>query len=164
MRLIFLFVSTLLIFSSGCKRKNNSSNSNYLNCKINGIFWEPDKHSGIGEYPLKAVLLGDSILDISAMTTNQTVHICVVDASVVAINYPLNNNLSHTNFGVYDDNNLSSGQYVTDSLFQGTLCIINLDKSNMTVAGTFHFKAYNTLSKDSISITDGKFSIKYSIN
>ena len=156
-----LLILFSLFFLSSCGRKTNSSNGNYFNCRVNGIYWEPDK-GGLGEYTLTAKLLyNQTVLSIDAVKGIEDINIGIIDTlQVEERTYSLAQNLAYHSAALYDNNN-STNQYETDSSHQGLLTLTKLDKTNMKVEGTFHFKAFNSILNDSVNITDGRFSIGY---
>ncbi len=78
--------------------------------------------------------------------------------------YPLNFNtgispdaLAPYNYGHYYD---GSNRYVTDSQHTGTVTITRADTVNKIIAGTFEFTGYDPKTKQTISISEGRFDVK----
>jgi len=63
--------------------------------------------------------------------------------------------LSYGSFG--DKNNF----YITNIYHKGTVIITKADTINNAVAGTFEFEGYNYDTKQTISITNGRFDFLY---
>lgn len=161
--LLSVFLTILLFTIVACKKKYTETY--YFNCKINGQYFEPEKQGGLGEYPLTAILLyNDTDLRISADKGIQNVYIGIKDTLVVKTKeYLLSNNAMYYSRALYSSN-LSGNHYETDSVYTGKTNITKLDKTNMTVEGTFSFTAYNPVLLDTVIITDGNFKLKYSLN
>lgn len=62
--------------------------------------------------------------------------------------------ISPYNYGYYDDGSVS---YLTSDQHTGTVTITRADTLTGVVSGTFEFKAYNSQTKQTVTITDGRF-------
>lgn len=160
------FVSSLFLLLSSCGRHNNNSSSssgNYLNCKVNGVYWEPDK-GGLGEYTLTAKLLfNETFLSINAIKGIQSINLGLLDTLGIkneTFYLTVNAAGSYTSNAQYDNNN-ATNQYETDTTYTGFAAITQIDKTNLTVEGTFSFTAYNKVLLNSVNVTEGKFKLKY---
>ena len=51
--------------------------------------------------------------------------------------------------------------YFTNQSYYGRVILTTVDTISGIVAGTFEFKAYNHITKDSVIITDGRFDVKH---
>lgn len=166
MKKYILFVCCIVSLFNCCKRPNQTTtvNSTFFNCKVNGVYWEPDKGGALGEYNLTAKLLfNETVLSINAARGIETIHIGMLDTlgiTSASFDLTLNEANSYTSNAQYDNNN-STNQYETDSIYTGNATIIKIDKANMIVEGTFSFTAYNQILLDNVNITDGKFKLKY---
>ena len=160
---ILFFIAIALLGITACKRK--TIETFYFSCYINGQYFEPEKQQGLGEYPITAKLLNDDILlDISAGKGVKSVSLGVFDTTKIREQeYFLSMNKGWYSRALYKSS-LAANHYETDSIFTGKVNIIQLDKANMIVAGTFHFTGYNAETKDTVHITDGKFKLKYDLH
>lgn len=164
MKKITLFtLGIMLLFSNACKRK--TVETYYFNCKIDGQYFEPEKQGGLGEYPFTAKLLYDGIdLRIDVSKGIQNIFLWVKDSNkIISSSYQLFNTPSYYARATYD-NNTSTDEFSTDSINSGFMQIQTIDKTNMTVSGTFSFAAYNPVLVDTVHITDGNFKLKYTIH
>ncbi len=66
--------------------------------------------------------------------------------------------------GSYDNSPLVNDIYITDSVHTGELKIISIDKSSQIIEGIFSFQAYNPVQNKIVSVTEGKFRLKYTTN
>jgi hypothetical protein len=62
------------------------------------------------------------------------------------------------NYGYYYGKNYN---YITTTQYTGKVNIVRADTINKVVSGTFEFTGYDSNTKRTISITDGRFDIKY---
>ena len=163
MKKITLFTIGMILLSIvACKKE--PVETYYFNCKIDGQYFEPENQGGLGEYPITAKLLYDGIdLRIDVYKNLQNVFIAVRDSAKVKPQTYQLTNTPYRPVAIYD-NNLSGNDYRTDSTFTGFVNINLLDKANMIIEGTFSFTAYNTALNDTVSITEGKFKLKYTLN
>lgn len=56
----------------------------------------------------------------------------------------------------------NSFEYTTTNEYSGQLKIIKFDETKQILSGTFSFDAINTINGKSVSITEGRFDVKYS--
>ncbi len=162
--LFLFFIAFALLGITACKRK--TTETFYFSCYINGQYFEPEKPGGLGEYPLTAKLLYDGIdFRISASKGIKSLFLWVKDSinKIGVTQYQLFNTPSYFSRAVYDSD-LDADDYRTDSLHSGIINISLIDNQNEIISGTFHFKAYNAIKKDTVHITDGKFKLKYQLH
>jgi hypothetical protein len=144
--------------SNSC-RKNPPSGQYYFKCTVAGQEYIPDNCANC----LVVKLLGDTTLILGANKGFETLGIGINDKSQIKpTQYILNNIIGRR--GDYKNSTVTYDRYFTDSLRTGLLKIISLDKVNYTISGEFSFRAYNSYRNDSISITNGSFRLKYTIN
>ena len=81
---------------------------------------------------------------------------------ILLTSYSLTENPRYS--GDYKSSTILNDLFKTDSNHKGEVVITSLDKAKRIIQGTFYFKAYNAYRNDSVSITDGKFRLKYTID
>ena len=159
-----LLLALYCLFYTSCNRKKSNTDTAYFSCYINGQYWEPEKQKGLGEYPITAKLLYDETnLRISADKGLQRISVWIYDSTIVKTTHYQLTKTPYTPQAIYD-NNLSVDDYRTDSIYTGFATIVLIDKNKMTVQGTFYFDAYNSVKKDTVHITNGKFKLKYTLH
>ncbi len=159
LKIFSLIVISLIATAASCK-KNIDPNSDdfYFSCKIDGRLYLPNSCANC----TAPKLLGDTMLLINGNAGFETILLGITNKPEVIENtYLLNSNI--VNGGTYKNSTLSNDRFDTDSLHIGQLQIISLNKTKRIIQGTFRFKAYNSYRNDSVSITDGRFRLKYTI-
>ena len=155
-RLAILFLVASCFVFAKCK-KEEALPEYYFRCKVNGVDYRPNGCANCTQCDL----LGDTTLILAANRDFENLGIGIKDnSSIKAMQFPLNGILS--NRGSYKNGTLTNDRYFTDSTHTGFLNIALVDKSRKVIEGTFYFKAYNAFRGDSISVTEGKFRLKYS--
>ncbi len=169
-----VFLLVLLVLS--CKKETplphpTQTGANTLGCKINGKVWvaqdsdEPfNRTYGVeGGYQEPIV---DSIRNniwIQARRNDRTVvHLFVRQVSRPGV-YPLElatgarpGALIPHSYGRYFD---SFRQFMTEPNHTGSVTITRADTINKIISGTFEFTGYDPQSKQTISITEGRFDV-----
>jgi hypothetical protein len=162
--LLFLCLPILLILS-GCKGcKDNPqpgfTEGYYFYCKVNGNDFIPAKKTGLGDKVLYGGITGDSIAAINCLGRNgDKVSMGINEENLSLKNYGLDNNVNFSNFGIYYSDATSLEKYKTNSLHTGVLSITKFDKQRKLIEGTFNFNAIDSTTMESVSITDGRFSL-----
>lgn len=163
----FVKIILLCAIFSSCQKNDDDQAyipGLYLHCKVDGMDWYPDKQSGIGDYPLTASIVGDTMLSIIALHSIQTIALSIKDSDGIIKNtYRLDSDKNYSNFGLYDMD-LSNTNYITDNSNTGKVEISLLDKKGKLIVGNFSFQAYNKSLNKIVSITDGEFSLYYTTN
>jgi hypothetical protein len=130
----------------------------YIRCKINGEDYLPNNCANC----MRGQLLGDTVFMMNANAGFQSLLIGVINKpSFILQTYILNRIQSG---GSYKNSTTTNDKFDTDSIHTGTLTITTLDKSNMIIAGTFSFQAYNPVQNKTVSVSDGQFRLKYTDN
>ncbi len=164
MKNIIFILSALfftLIFATCKKDPNPGKDDFYFQCKINGQTYIPNSCANC----VTCAILGDTTFLLGGNAGFEALGIGIINFTnqpVLATTYILNDNPRKS--GDYDNSTLVTDIYKTDGTHSGQLTIITLDKINRIIQGTFYFKAYNSYRNDSVSITEGKFRWKYTIN
>ena len=174
--LLSAFVLLLVLFS--CKKNDplpaaTQNGANTFGCKVNGKAWIPD---GVGGFArIKAIsggYVGTSIsptpnsVFISTYRSDRT----KIDLHIQGVNktgvYELNKStnilyaeLRPLNYGAYFPD--PGKAFATNNKYTGTVNITRADTVNRIVSGTFGFTVYDPDSKQTISITDGRFDVDY---
>lgn len=153
----FLFT---LIFAT-CYKSDTTPNPNsfYFQAKINGQIYTPNGCTNC----LTCLILRDTILILGGNNGFQTLGFEIHDTNKI---HSTTYNLSEMfgKVGDYKNGTDPSDRYFTDYNHKGILQITELDKTNKMIKGLFHFSAFNTLRNDSVTVTDGQFRLRYSIN
>ncbi len=162
MKYIFRFpiitLSLLLFSASQCKRSPTLPEF-YYRCIVDGQDYRPNGCANC----LTCTILRDTVLLLGANKGYESVNIGINDFDSINIkNYSLNNIIGRQ--GGYDNSPLVDDKYITDELHTGVLSIIHLDKNSQTIEGSFSFQAYNPIQNKTVSVTEGKFRLKYTIN
>ena len=114
---------------------------------------------------MRGQLLGDTVFLMNANAGFESVSIGIIKLDKVPITtttYILDANKQQD--GVYDNSPLVDDIFRTDSTHTGKLTITALDKANMIISGTFNFKAYNKVQNKTVTISNGRFRLKYTDN
>ena len=156
-RLAILFLASFCFVFAKCK-KEDSLPSYYFRCKVNGADYRPNGCANCTQCDL----LGDTTLIIGGNRDTESLGIGINDSSYLKTgSYFLKNVIGRR--ADYKNGTLTNDRYFTDANYTGLLVISKLDKSTKVIEGTFYFKAYNAFRGDSISVTEGKFRLKYTI-
>lgn len=107
--------------------------------------------------------MGDTTFIVFGNNGYESVSIGILKLDQIPIsitNYTLNDNLQQN--GLYDNSPLVDDIYKTDSIRTGVLQITTIDKNAQIISGTFSFEAYNVVQDKTVTVTEGKFRLKYS--
>lgn len=154
-----LFLGTIIISASCEKNPIPDPNGFYFRCKINGQTYIPNSCANC----LTSTILKDTILILGGNSGYHTLGIGINDNTEIKVTtYILSDTIGRQ--GDYKNGTLTNDRYFTDANHTGQLQITTLNKTNKIIEGKFYFKAYNPYRNDSISVTDGIFRLKYTIN
>lgn len=128
--------------------------------RVNGKLWWPSDNGDFKARPLTVSLLyGDSVLAVRASNGSERIYLSIRGGGVIsAKDYTLTDTLSRG----YYDNSISSDEFATDVAHTGLLSITTIDHSKKTVAGTFYFKALNSVTGEVVDVSHGRFDAMYS--
>ncbi|WP_299759765.1 DUF6252 family protein [uncultured Pontibacter sp.] len=153
-------LSLLLILLSlfGCNKENLCRNENFC-AEVNGKKWFPSQNGDFKASPLTARLLySDSVLTVRASNGSERIYLSIRDWQGISIkDYFLTDTLSRG----YFDNSIGSDEFETDAAHTGMVSITDIDRSRKTVAGRFHFKAFNPVTGKVIDVSNGAFNTTY---
>ena len=154
-----LLLATIFMVASCKKTTDPSPDDFYFRCKINGQLYIPNSCANC----LTCTVYKDTILLLGANQGYKVLTIGINDnLNIRVTTYILNEIIGRQ--GTYKNSTLTNDRYFTDAKHTGQLQITTLDKTNKILQGTFYFKAFNSYSNDSISVTDGDFRLHYTIN
>ena len=173
--LLSAFVLLLVLFS--CKKNDplpaaTQNGANTFGCKVNGKPWIPDGGGGFsGIKPVEGGYQGSYISDptkcnayIRSRKMDRTViHLFIREVCEKGV-YDLNSNTGTwdvqqrpLSYGLYID--ADKNYYITDREHRGKVNVTRADTANGIISGTFNFTAVNPTTKQTITITDGRFDI-----
>ncbi len=134
----------------------------YFYCKVDGEEFVPARKSGLGDQ-VKWAFYNDSSLLIGCLSTqNEEVNFHIYNTK--SNYYSLNKLASYSNYdnwAYYSPNATSLYKPSTDSIHTGILTINFIDTVKKIIDGSFFFEAYDTLTHETYSITDGRFNLYY---
>lgn len=176
MKNTILFVFSLMMLVS-CKKEvkelppATTSGANTLGLKLNGEIWVPQGFAGLPDNDiLKARLLGNVLIitaqNFSSSPTETEFEIKIFGVTGTGT-YQLNANTSYpsgpASYGYHVKRRVNPlDEWITSAAQTGTVVITRLDTSAQIVSGTFQFNAQNLLNaSQTISVTDGRFDLKY---
>lgn len=108
-------------------------------------------------------MLADTAFLLNANRYVEIIAIGLRDVPIRQGSYTLGKNGSLAS-AIYDNSiGFPSDIFRTDSIHTGRLTITMLDKQNRIISGTFSFIAYNALQQKTVTISEGKFRLKYGI-
>ena len=163
MKYKFLLISSLFFITltaNKCK-KEPAFPDFYFRCKVDGQDYRPNGCANC----LTCTILGDTTFLLGANRGYEVVGIGIIklDHSLIsAISYNLDQNPQQRAF--YKNSTTVTDRYDTDSMHVGSLQILSLDKSTKIISGIFSFQAYNPIQNKTVSVTEGKFRLQYTIN
>ncbi len=152
----FFIIALIPCFLFSKCKKDEVLPEYYLRCKVNGLDFQPNGCTNCTQ----CSLMGDTTLILGGNRDYETLGTLIKDLTIIKVgNYPL----SHLNgrMADYKNSTLPVDRFFTDSTHTGILYITLLDKTNKIIQGTFNFKAFNAYRNDSVTISDGKFRLKY---
>ncbi len=160
-----IIISCLTIFMAASCNKNEypepGPNDFYFRCKIDGRLYIPNSCANC----MSGKLLGDTTFLVNGNAGYEALGFGIINETaqpIIVSSYILDNNPRYK--GSYKFSNVYNDIFKTDSDHKGVVIITSIDKANRIIQGTFYFKAYNTYRNDSVSVTDGKFRLKYTID
>lgn len=167
----------IVLSLSSCKKEVNElppatqTGANTFGLKINGELWVPKGFAGLPDNDmLKARLLGD-VLIVTAQNFSSSPTETEFEIRLFGVTGPgtylLNTNTSYpagpTSYGYYVKRRVNPlDEWITSAIQTGSVAITKLDTAAHIVSGTFQFNAENLIHpSQTISVTDGRFDIKY---
>lgn len=162
LKIISFALIALITVAASCKKNEYPEpgpNDFYFRCKIDGRLYIPNSCANC----MVGKILRDTVYLMNGNSGFESVLIGINDGEIFGKkNYLLNDKIGRQ--GGYDNSSIVEDIYKTDSSHVGQLEITSLDKTKRIIQGTFYFKAYNNYRNDSVSVTDGKFRLKYTID
>jgi hypothetical protein len=172
---LYFIIMTATLFS--CKKEVSElppatqTGANTFGCKVDGKFWVP---AGFGIVPtapkLEARFAGNDLIinarNFSSSPTETEFEIFIKDVTDNG-NYVLNTTTSYpanlsTSYAYYVHRRFTpDNEWITSSLYSGTVTITKIDSINHFVSGTFQFQAINLYNAPQpINVTEGRFDVK----
>lgn len=159
LKFLFIALISLITYSSGCNKPTSPKPDEiYFQCKIDGRLYIPNSCANC----ITCTIYKDSIFLLGGNAGFEALAIGIINyPNVVEKSYLLSNK---SNGGTYKNSTTYDDKFETDSTHTGFLEIKFIDQTKRIIEGTFYFKAYNSFRNDSVSITEGKFRLKYTID
>lgn len=167
----------LLLLTTACNKEVDElpgatdTGANTFGAKVNGAYWVPARFGILpADNLLRAWFTSPESIMIKANNFSQSPTETGFEIQIGGVDGPgtyyLNQNISKptaAGYGYYVKRTFTpTGEWQTSTHYTGTVTITKLDYANKIVAGTFEFTAGSlTGSGESISVTDGRFDIKY---
>jgi len=177
MKYSLIIIFCLFLFN--CKKKEidalppiTQNGANTFGCLVNGSAWvstgKPSSLSGKGmktieggyQYDFKSDTIRRNVVLWATRNDGTTLIIFIRKVYKPGIYSFTQSNGTWPSSSVplsYASFSDKSGLYITDVYHKGTLVITKADTINDTIAGTFAFEGYNYDTKQTISITNGRF-------
>ena len=172
----FFILAILSLFAFRCKKEIkdlppvSQTGSNTFGAKVNGNFWQPQ---GFGPFPandiLEANVSGNDVQIWArnfASSPNETEFYLLIKDITAPGTYLFNTDVTHPdpdhNHGYYVKRNITPlNEWVTSSVYSGSVTITRFDKIANVVSGTFQFNAINMYNApEPLSVTEGRFDVK----
>ncbi len=160
-KILFLFAAfTFLLFTNmKCKKYSpdpgpetlpaeTQTGARTFGCLVDGKVWLPKANF---PYSSLNTTIQYNILNLSSSRGNE--HIAIAISNINSTGdyiFPVNNN--------YADYNVEGVFYKAK---QGTLTITKYDKTNKILSGRFSFTGQDSISKKTVSVTDGRFDVTF---
>jgi len=154
----YKLILLLIIFQFwSCSKDNICGNDNFC-AEINGKKWFPISND------YKSAALTAHLIDtnnqfwIGAYKGSSSLLIGVIDSvkRIEVGNYVLSGQKTFGSFEINSDNS-----FRTNNINTGLLSITNIDRVKKTIAGTFYFKASNTVTGEIVNVANGTFRTSY---
>ncbi len=175
MKKILTAIVSLALFTSCTKDvtelpPETQTGANTFGAKINGEFWVPQTFGSIPVNDiLEARLLGDW-LTINAKNFSKSPTETEFEIRIHGVTgpgtYPLNENAVHPSneksYAFYVKRKFTpENEWMTSSVYTGSVTITKLDTINKIVSGTFQFNMMNIFNTpEPLAVTEGRFDIK----
>ncbi len=135
----------------------------YFYCKVGGKEFVPAKHTGVGGSKTTTAYVNRDYIFITSLSELNEYVTIKVDNRISKYQFNLKtadtlNNNSY-NFAYYKKNATALNEANTDSMHTGILTINFIDTVNKIIDGSFFFEAYDTLTHETYSISDGRFNL-----
>lgn len=168
MKYVFLILLLPLILAGSCKKDGlthpTQSGANTFSCKINGNTFKPCKAGLFSGEPL----FGNVTIS-SGLATARVYAQCTETTPYKSINIEIQNFkgpgeylLSDFNSRCLYEERYPNKTYTSELTLTGKIVFTNDDRVNFILSGKFEFVAANKLNpNEKVSITDGRFDIKY---
>ncbi len=170
MKKAFISLLCIIWFLCGCQKDllpaPTQEGLNTFGCKINGKAWIPDgapAGKGPAEKPIEV-----TCARVKGDTVSLFIYACASSLDRVQLTLPRatpGENIlkaygqNDPAFAVYYSNDFK--QYFQTSPNPGKVTITKLDTVNRILSGTFEFTGMETVNKQKVQITEGRFDLRY---
>jgi hypothetical protein len=172
---VYLLIASLALFS--CKKEvtelppATQTGANTFGCKVDGALWVP---AGFGVVPTAPILEARFVSDhdllinarnFSSSPTESEFELFIKGATVPGT-YLLNTAATYQNYnasyGYYVHRKFTpDNEWITSTLYAGSITLTKIDTVNLFVSGTFEFQAINMYNTPQpLNITEGRFDVK----
>jgi hypothetical protein len=154
--ILLLLVAFTVLTGSKCKTVATPTPEFYFKCKVDGKEYIPNKCANC----LVPKILKDTIFILRANKGYETLGVGINDRTQIKVtSYTLNEVVGQ--MGDYKFSTTTNDRFFTDASHLGELKITFLDKDNKVVEGSFHFRAFNSLTNAEVTISEGAFRLNY---
>ena len=152
--ILLLLVLFTMLTASECRK--TTTPEFYFKCKVDGQEYIPNSCANC----LAATILEDTTLIMNANRGFETIGFGINESKGIQKGtYFLINQVGRR--ATYKKSTTTNDYYRTQSIYPGELTIKEFDKASKIIGGTFSFRAYHTLSNDSVIVSSGEFRLKY---
>jgi len=164
-----------IVLLASCKKEVSElppatqTGANTFGAKVNGVLWAPQ---GFGSFPANDILearMSGHDITINARnfssSPNETEFQLTIFNVTAPGTYQFNTDVIHPNgtasYGYYVKRNITpQNEWLTSSIYTGSVNITRIDDVNMIVSGTFQFDAGSIYNSDVLHVTEGRFDVK----
>jgi hypothetical protein len=164
-----------IVLLASCKKEitelpaDTQTGANTFGAKVNGVLWAPQ---GFGSFPANDILetrMSGHDITINARnfssSPNETEFQLTIFGVTAPGTYLFNTDVTHPNgtasYGYYVKRNITpQNEWLTSSIYTGSVNITRIDDVNMIVSGTFQFDAGSIYNSDVLHVTEGRFDVK----
>ena len=161
----------------GCKKNElnalppaTQTGANTFGCLVNGKAWVPGGKKLFNDKPLEGAYIDtpfqQDCLWIQAVNKDGTGFNIFLKKVISIGEYPLDINIvavyptsiNPSNYAYYYD---GTGGFITTATHTGKVAITKADTVGKTVSGTFEFTGYNPKTRQTVSVTQGRFDVNH---
>ena len=161
----YLILLIFILSLGACKKSGNATPQDAFTCSINGAAFSASNSAGIN---MTAEMIDSNYyLDLNATDGNHKIEIVLYDpARISNKTYSITDTFGtqRTCTAKYTDITKDPAHgYSTGNSYTGSV-ILSVDKSGQRVSGSFSFQAKFQTSTETVSVTNGNFSLPCIIN
>lgn len=125
-------------------------------CLMNGKAWVVKSFTNAPTFYQEGVL--QIVAHVTTPKIDQVMSIILYEDNLTVAQYILNEYPEKV--GLVEDL-AANCEYLTSTVYQGSLTITNFDQTNFIISGTFEFEAYSDDCSKSVKVTHGRFDLHY---